>query len=147
MSQLYFYKGTKRIYQKSGRILTSILSEDKQLKLLSDTEKILSPFFLIFHQNLLQNTGQKVQNRTAVGFLASATEGTSLYGSLCLSVSQSVRAFLFSKLPELLTTWSCLFIFINFQMPETVLSSKFGSMVVSEPVLLNPTNNVCPIAL
>ena len=41
-----------------------------------------------------------------------------------------------------------LFLSTNFQMPEAVLSSKFGSMVVSEPVLLNPTksNNVSRIA-
>ena len=36
----------------------------------------------------------------------------------------------------------------NFQMPEAVLLLKFGSMVASEPVLLNPTksNNVSRIA-
>ena len=34
-----------------------------------------------------------------------------------------------------------LFLSTNFQMPEAVLSSKFGSMVVSEPVLLNRTKS------
>ena len=72
---------------------------------------------VVFHRRSSSIEGRLpskiVFHRRSSKFLARATEGTSLYVSLCPSVSQLVSAFLFSKQPELLTTWSCYFFWIH----------------------------------